>query len=999
MNPRRCHAIAIAACLLQISAAWLYGRTDQIIYSNSLQNGWTDVNSWATDNPANTNPVLPGFSNSISVFCTEYAALALSQTPSSSAFYTNLTLWLNGGDTGGQVLTVTGTLDGTDQALYTLPPLAANTWQEFTVPLSAIGVANQPDFDGIWIWNYTNTTIPTFYVDDIFLHAGQADPSFLAAADFSFLSYFESLGVQYKDGGVVTDGIQILKNHGINCVRLRLFTSSEAQAANDPYNYINNTNYTVPLAVRVKNAGLLFSLDFHYSDTWADPGHQAIPATWSNLNFPQLVQQMYTYNSNTIATFAAAGAMPDYVQVGNEITSGMLWPYGGPLSGNGGTNWSQLGQLMTNAIQGIQDAASAAGQPMPKIIVHIDRGGDWATTEWFFSNLEAQGVPFDIIGESYYPFYQGSLTALSTCLTNAAITFGKPIVVAETAFPWTNTCPAAWLSDLYGYPPTEIGQVSFIVAEGQVFSSVPNGLATGVFYWGGEYQAVSGVNEAGFNTASFFDAGGNVLPSLNAVVALGAPLTTGPPLAMTLAASGTTATNTTLNAQGYANGAPSTAWFQWGPTASYGNFTTTNTLAANYLAQAVAAAITNLSPSTPYHFQAVVANGAGTNYGGDLTFVTSSLSGPPQPAYLYQEDFGAVAGGGLTLAQVGWIQVPGPSGYGGIYPQANAVDVNTHQSLPTSAADFGGNRSGTGIFYTTNGAGSGTSGDSAFTSIDPTLYSNLTFSVETQQSATGANVSSYFAVQVGGAWYMSTSPMTAYVEGSASPNFSLTSLVYNPNASGWINLTVSSHAVTVGSGASGNLSGPITGIGIVVRVASGGGSWDYNDLLISATAPHIVSQPTNQSVALGGNANFAVGATGAPTLVYQWQFNNTNLPNATNSALGLANVQASNAGPYQVVLGNSYGAITSAVALLGVTGVPTSFYSGPGGLQLSNGQFLFSLTGLTGQGAVVIDGSTNLVQWVPIYTNPSAFGTATIIDSNAGNFQWRFYRAMTPSAP
>src|SRR5271157_3644843 len=208
-----------------------------------------------------------------------------------------------------------------------------------------------------------------------FHHAAQAGAKFLAGADFSFLPYFESLGVQYKDGGVVTDGIQILKNHGINCVRLRLFTSSAAQAAKDPYNYINNTNYTVPLAVRVKNAGLLFSLDFHYSDTWADAAHQAMPAAWKNLDFAQLVQQMQTYNSNTIATFAAAGAMPDYVQVGNEITGGMLWPYGGPLSGNGGTNWSQLGQLMKGAIQGIQDASTAAGEAMPKIIVHIDRGG------------------------------------------------------------------------------------------------------------------------------------------------------------------------------------------------------------------------------------------------------------------------------------------------------------------------------------------------------------------------------------------------------------------------------------------------------------------------------------------------------------------------------------------------------------------------------------------------------------------------------------------------
>jgi hypothetical protein len=245
---------------------------------------------------------------------------------------------------------------------------------------------------------------------------------------------------------------------------------------------------------------------------------------------------------------------------------------------------------------------------------------------------------------------------------------------------------------------------------------------------------------------------------------------------------------------------------------------------------------------------------------------------------------------------------------------------------------------------------------------------------------------------------MSTNPMTAYVETSSSADFSMTSLVYSPIASGWTDLTIGGSSVTLGQGASANLSGPITGIGIAVKVTSTG-SWDYNDILIRATAPHIVSQPTNLSVALGGNASFAVGATGAPTLLYQWQFSNTNVQGATNSAIVLGNIQASNAGPYQVVLSNSYGAITSAAALLGVTGVPASFLSGPGALQLSNGQFLFSLTGLTGQGAVVIDGSTNLLQWVPILTNPSAFGAATIIDSNASNFHQRFYRATTPSTP
>ena len=360
----------------------------------------------------------------------------------------------------------------------------------------------------------------------------RAATNFLAAADFSDLAFFESKGVTYKDGGQVQDGIQILKNHGINCVRLRLWTSSAAKASSNPYNYINNTTYTVPLAVRVKNAGLLFSLDFHYSDTWADPGHQATPVAWASLTFAQMVQQMRTYNSNTIAAFAVAGAMPDYVQIGNEITQGMLFTNNagmtiGKVSGSSNTSWSQLGQLMNAAVEGIQDASSALGANKPKIIVHIDRGGDWATTMWFFDNLNNQGVPYDIIGESYYPFYQGSPASLSNCLNNAATRYGKPIIVAETAFPYTNTFPTSWTNNgasLYGYPLTKAGQVSFIATVAQIVKGLPGQLGLGVFYWGTEYQSVNGVNEAGFNTASFFDAGGSVLPVASAVGGMAAPL-------------------------------------------------------------------------------------------------------------------------------------------------------------------------------------------------------------------------------------------------------------------------------------------------------------------------------------------------------------------------------------------------------------------------------------------------------------------------------------------
>ncbi len=334
---------------------------------------------------------------------------------------------------------------------------------------------------------------------------------FIAGVDMSHLVFFENRGVLYKDNGQARDALQILKDRGINCVRLRLFTSSAAQAQANPYNYTNNLDYTLPLAVRVKNAGLQVLLDFHYSDTWADPSHQSKPAAWSGLTFTQLVQQMRTYNSNTIAAFKAAGAMPEYVQVGNEITGGMLWPDG---ANTNTAQWTKLTQLMTAAIQGIQEAS---GTNLPKIIVHIDRGGDWDTTKWFFDNLVQKSVPFDIIGESYYPWWHGSLEQLQTCVTNAASRFQKPVLIAETAFPWTNS------TDLVGFTASTNGQVDYVAALAKIMKNVPGGRGAGIVWWGTEYQQVNGVNTASFQYKSFFGTGGNVLPVAAAFGQLAAP--------------------------------------------------------------------------------------------------------------------------------------------------------------------------------------------------------------------------------------------------------------------------------------------------------------------------------------------------------------------------------------------------------------------------------------------------------------------------------------------
>jgi arabinogalactan endo-1,4-beta-galactosidase len=342
--------------------------------------------------------------------------------------------------------------------------------------------------------------------------AEEPKSGFLAGADCSHVGFFEAHGKVYRESGVAADPFLILKQNGINCVRLRLFTGSDEYAKQDSYNNINNLTYTVPLAARVKKAGLQFLLDFHYSDTWADPAKQTKPTAWKDLPFDSLEQRLFEYNRDCIAAFKKAGAMPDYVQVGNEITPGTLWP-DGRVGGKADTpeQWAKLGRLLKAAIRGITEAA---GKDMPKIVIHIDRGGDWKATQWFFDHLREQHVDFDIIGESYYPFWHGSLKDLQTCLTNAAQRYQKPVIVAETAFPWN----ARTRGDkaIVGILPDKEGQVQFMRELVAIVKGVPNGRGRGIFYWAAEFQPLPGTSLAGFEGSSFFDGEGNALPVIKA---------------------------------------------------------------------------------------------------------------------------------------------------------------------------------------------------------------------------------------------------------------------------------------------------------------------------------------------------------------------------------------------------------------------------------------------------------------------------------------------------
>ncbi|HXI50247.1 MAG TPA: glycosyl hydrolase 53 family protein [Candidatus Saccharimonadales bacterium] len=346
-----------------------------------------------------------------------------------------------------------------------------------------------------------------------------AADAFVAGADFSHLGFFEDRGVVYRDADEAKDGLRILKSHGVNCVRLRLFTSSADQARRDPYNYTNNLDYTLPLAVRAKAAGLRVFLDFHYSDTWADPGKQAKPIAWTNLTFTELEQRIYDYTRNTLEAFRAAGAPPDLVQVGNEITPGLLWT-DGRVGGAYDTTqqWLQLGRLLRAAIRGVTDS-TAPTTTRPKIVIHLDRGGDWNATMWYFDRLLQQGVEFDIIGESYYPWWHGSLTALRTCLSNAVARYHKPVLIAETAFPWATNGAA-----IVGITPGVDGQVQFLLELAKILKGLPEQAGVGLCWWGAEYQQVPKVGLAGFDTRSFFDRAGNSLPVVEALGRLADPV-------------------------------------------------------------------------------------------------------------------------------------------------------------------------------------------------------------------------------------------------------------------------------------------------------------------------------------------------------------------------------------------------------------------------------------------------------------------------------------------
>lgn len=306
-------------------------------------------------------------------------------------------------------------------------------------------------------------------------------------ADVSFLAQAEKNGVIFKDQGVPEPGLQILKNHGYNWIRLRLFHT--------PTELPNNLQYTIALAQQAKKMGFKFLLDYHYSDDWADPGKQPIPKAWQGKTHEQLVQAVFEYTRDTMAAFRDAGALPDMVQIGNEIIHGMLWP-----DGKLPENWDNFAQLVDAGVNGVD--AGRGNHPRPLIMIHIDRGGDAKGTKYFFDKLNSYHVPYDVIGQSYYPWWHGSLNQLRENLEFMAREYQKDIIVVETAYNWK---AGNYVNKPGPFPETPEGQREFLDELNRVIMETPNGRGKGVFWWEPEVQGPLTIR-------GFFDDQYNALP-------------------------------------------------------------------------------------------------------------------------------------------------------------------------------------------------------------------------------------------------------------------------------------------------------------------------------------------------------------------------------------------------------------------------------------------------------------------------------------------------------
>lgn len=327
---------------------------------------------------------------------------------------------------------------------------------------------------------------------------------FYKGMDVSFLPELEDKNIQFYDSdGKPMDVFSILEKYGVNSIRLRIWNEPERVPEAGGY---CNLAHTVEMARRIKAHHMHFVLDFHYSDYWADPGQQNKPFAWKGFNFEQLKQAVYDYTYGVLDTLQKEGILPDMVQVGNEIRSGMLFPDGAVPA------YGHLSALVNAGIRAVREISKDI-----KVVIHLDQGGRfYYLKEWFDSMFEAGMEAIDGIGISFYSFWHGTFMDLRDSVKQLIEDYHLPVYVMETAHPW-RICPTGHVSEdmmkTAGLPAGIEEQKKSLEIVMQIMASMPDGMGMGVYYW----EPV-GVPDRGFNSwcenMCMFDAGGKVLPGI-----------------------------------------------------------------------------------------------------------------------------------------------------------------------------------------------------------------------------------------------------------------------------------------------------------------------------------------------------------------------------------------------------------------------------------------------------------------------------------------------------
>lgn len=315
-------------------------------------------------------------------------------------------------------------------------------------------------------------------------------------ADISWFDQIESLGGKYYAGGKEASIFDILKMGNVNWIRLRLWVNPELVKGE---NWCN-LDRTVEMAKRIKDEGFKFLLDFHYSDSWVDPSQQKIPEAWSKLSYQELVSKIGSYTEECLLKFKENGCRPDMIQTGNEITNGMLWPYGTTEGGD-----------CTKLMELLKSAGSACKKicPEARIMLHLDAGTKNELCSWWFGEAVKANVNFDVIGLSYYAFFHGTdLSVLGKNIESLKEKFKKQVCVVETSYPWTfgwkDSCHnqigegAEILSDC---PATVEGQKKYLK---KLVKTVYSAGGSGIFYWEPDAVCVTGFDNP-LENQSWFD--------------------------------------------------------------------------------------------------------------------------------------------------------------------------------------------------------------------------------------------------------------------------------------------------------------------------------------------------------------------------------------------------------------------------------------------------------------------------------------------------------------